>query len=115
MRRIIERDGVVGLVPYNRFLKSDWSRPTSHRDEVTLDTYIAHIDHICQLAGNSLHAGFGTDFDGGFGLQSIPAEMNTVEDLQMIAPKLSSHGYSEQDISNIFGQNWIKRLKSNLP
>src|SRR5690349_5786390 len=69
---LIERDGVIGLLPFNSFLKAGWVRKNgSRREEVPLDTLIAHIDHVCQIAGDSLHAGIGSDFDGGFGLQSI--------------------------------------------
>ncbi len=67
---------VIGLVPFNAFLKVGWVRKNgSRREEVSLDALIAHIDHICQIAGDSLHAGIGSDFDGGFGLQSIPSEL----------------------------------------
>ncbi len=114
LRGIIDRDGVIGSVPFNTFLKTGWKRSTSSREEVTLETYLAHIDHVCQLAGDSQHAGFGSDFDGGFGLQSIPLELDTVADLQMLEPRLSAHGYSANDIKNIFGENWIARLRKHL-
>lgn len=113
---LIERGGVIGLVPFNTFLKVGWSRKTgSRREEVSLDAYIAHIDHICQLAGNANHAALGTDFDGGFGLQSIPMGINSIADLQIIASKLIERGYSESDAANILGGNWLKFLREHLP
>jgi membrane dipeptidase len=113
---LIERDGVIGVIPFNTFLKVGWLRKSgSRREEVPLDVLIAHIDHICQLAGNSLHAGIGSDFDGGFGLQSIPPEFDSVADLQMIASKLVERGYSEADVTNILGGNWLRFLRKNLP
>jgi membrane dipeptidase len=116
LRQIIERGGVVGNVPVNSFLKSGWSaKKGSQRDEVTLDTYVAHMDHVCQLAGNSLHAGIGSDFDGGFGLQSVPPEIDTVADLQNIVPLLERRGYSPADIENIMGGNWARVLRKGLP
>lgn len=112
---VIARDGVVGLVPYNIFLKVGWTRGGSRRDEVLLSDYINHIDYVCQLAGDSLHAGIGTDFDGGFGLQSTPMGLNSIADLQKLPALLSERGYTRQDVSNILGGNWLSRLKKELP
>lgn len=112
---LIERGGVQGLIPFNTFLKTGWSRKTGKREEVPLDAYISHIDHVCQIAGNSLHAAIGSDFDGGFGLQSIPAEMDTIADLQMVRGKLLERGYTEADAENILGGNWLRFLREHLP
>ena len=113
---LIERDGVIGLIPLNSFLKVGWLRKNgSRREEVPLNTLIAHIDHICQIAGNSLHAGIGSDFDGGFGLQSIPPELDSIADLQMISSKLMEGGYDESDVENILGGNWLRFLQRSLP
>jgi membrane dipeptidase len=116
LRRIIERGGVIGNVPVNSFLKSGWSRKKgSQRDEVTLDMFAAHLDHVCQLAGDSLHAGIGSDFDGGFGLQSVPPEIDSVADLQKLVPLLERRGYSSGDVANILGLNWARVLREGLP
>ena len=116
IRGLIEREGVIGLIPFNTFLKVGWKRDWgSRREEVPLDVLIAHIDHVCQLAGNSLHAGIGSDFDGGFGLQSIPAELDSIADLQLIASNLMARGYSEADAENVLGGNWLRFLRKHLP
>jgi membrane dipeptidase len=116
IRGLIEREGVIGVIPLNTFLKVGWLRKNgSRREEVPLDALIAHIDHICQLAGSSEHAAIGSDFDGGFGLQSIPPELDSVADLQLIAAKLMNRGYSETDAANVLGGNWLRFLRKNLP
>jgi membrane dipeptidase len=116
LRRIIERGGIVGNVPVNSFLKSGWSRKRgSRREEVSLDTYVAHMDHVCQLAGDALHSGIGSDFDGGFGLQSVPPEIDTIADMQKVAPLLARRGYSTSDVINIMGGNWLRLLQRSLP
>lgn len=112
---IIERDGVVGVVPYNGYLKVGWVQGKGRREDVSLEAVVDHIDHICQLAGDALHAGLGSDFDGGFGLQSVPPGMESVADLQKIGPLLLRRGYSEEDAANILGGNWITRLRRDLP
>jgi len=116
IRGLIEREGVIGVIPLNTFLKVGWLRKNgSRREEVPLDALIAHIDHICQLAGNSNHAAIGSDFDGGFGLQSIPPELDSIADLPLIAKKLMERGYSETDAANVLGGNWLRFLRRNLP
>lgn len=111
---LIERDGVVGIPPYNKFLRWDWS-PSQGRTGVSLELVVDHIDYICQLAGDAKHVGLGTDFDGGFGLQSTPEEIDSIADLQKLIPLLSKRGYTDSDTSAIMGTNWLTKLKESLP
>jgi membrane dipeptidase len=111
---LVERDGVVGIVAYNQFLYPGWS-PSDGREHGTLEHVIAHIDHICQIAGDAHHVGLGSDYDGGFGWQSVPSEIDTIADLQKLVPFLVERGYREADVVAIMSQNWIERLKTNLP
>jgi membrane dipeptidase len=114
IRLLVERQGVIGVVPVNPFLLPGWRRG-DQRELVTLSHVVAQIDHICQLSGDALHVGLGTDFDGGFGLQSTPAEIDTIADLQKLIPLLAEKGYTEDDIAAILGQNWISLLRRSLP
>ena len=111
---LIERDGVVGVVPCNEFLKSDWKKQDGRQD-ISLNHLVAHIDYICQMAGDARHVGLGTDFDGGFGLESVPAELDSIADLQKLSPLLKARGYSEADVAAILGENFINHLKNSLP
>src|SRR5215468_7450148 len=56
IRGLIEHGGVIGVVPVNTFLKSGWTRSSGRREDVPLDVAAAHVDHICQLAGDARHA-----------------------------------------------------------
>jgi membrane dipeptidase len=113
---LIEREGVIGVIPLNTFLKAGWLRKNgSRREEVPLDVLIAHMDHICQIAGDSLHTGIGSDFDGGFGLQSIPPELDSIADLQLVGSGLKARGYTDADVENVLGGNWLRFLRRNLP
>jgi len=76
---------------------------------------IAQIDYVCQMAGNTCHVALGTDFDGGFGVESVPFEIDTIADLPKLAPQLAKRGYNEEDIGRIFSDNWLRILKQNLP
>ncbi len=115
IRMLIEHDGVMGVIPFNFFLAPGWEyQGESSRKQVTLNTLADHIDHICQLAGNSLHAAIGTDFDGGFGYPSIPYEMNDIADLPKLADVLTKRGFSENDVENVFCRNWQRILERAL-
>jgi membrane dipeptidase len=110
---LLERDGRVGVVAYNAFLKPNWKKG-ERRDGITLQRMVAHIDYICQMAGDARHVGIGSDFDGGFGLQSVPEDLNTIADLHKLAPLLAEKGYSQEDIAAILGGNWLDQLEKSL-
>ncbi|MFZ5820686.1 MAG: dipeptidase [Chloroflexota bacterium] len=112
---LLERDGLIGVVPFNTFLKDNWLIGKSDRQEVGLEHLVDHVDHICQLAGDARHVGIGSDFDGGFGVQSTPRQVDTIADLQKLVPLLLSRGYSEEDAAAVLGGNWVRHLRRNLP
>lgn len=114
---LIERGAVIGVALDAWMLVPDWitgkSDPVSMN--VTLKNVIKNIDHICQTAGDSLHAGIGSDLDGAFGTEQSPTDINTISDLQKIPEMLYDRGYSEPDVQNIMSRNWIHFLEKNLP
>ncbi len=114
IRRLAERDGVIGVVPFNRFLRSGWKNHEP-REWVTLSHLAAHVDHICQVTGSVRHVGIGTDFDGGFGYPAVPLEMDTIADLPKLADLLIERGFSEQDLHALAYANWIRTLEQTLP
>jgi membrane dipeptidase len=114
IRRMVERGGVIGVMPYARFLRTDWDAldPAHH---VTLEDLANHVDAICQLAGNCDHVAIGTDFDGGFGWPCVPEEINSIEDMQKLAPVLQKRGYTTEQVAAIFHGNWERILYQALP
>ena len=111
---LLERGGMIGIVPANGFLRPDW-KEAGGRASVSLDYVVAQMDYVCQMAGNALHVGIGSDFDGGFGLPSVPMEVDSIADLRKINPILIQKGYTEAEISAIFGGNWLAHLENTLP
>ena len=114
LQTLIARDGVIGLPLYNPFINTiapdDDNPPTT-----TLDHFIHHIDHICQLAGSARHVAIGSDFDGGFGANDIPAELDTAEDWPKVTQALQARGYSAEDTAAICHGNWIRFFSETLP
>jgi membrane dipeptidase len=111
---IAERQGVIGSVPYNRFLVGGWSE-SDGRQVVPLARVADHIDYVCQLVGSADHAGLGSDFDGGFGLSMTPTGLDTVADLRLIGGVLAARGYRPTEVDAVLGGNWLHLLARALP
>ncbi len=110
--RLAERDGVMGVVIYNRFLSSTWT-PGDKRLPKTIVLDV--IDAICQLTGSARHVGIGTDFDGGFGEKEAPEGFDTVMDLWSLSSDLIQRGYQPDDVDAILYVNMLRQLKQCLP
>jgi membrane dipeptidase len=113
IRKLAERDGVMGINFANYFLKKGWTRQDG-KQAITMDWLLDVIDHVCQVTGSVRHVGIGTDFDGGFGSESIPAPFDTMDDLWKLKDSLAERGFSEADISAILSGNMIRKLREGL-
>jgi membrane dipeptidase len=112
---IISRNGVIGTALYNAFLDPGWVEGGKKKSGVRLATVIKHMNNVCNLAGDKFHTGIGSDFDGGFGLEAIPAEFDTVADLHKLGPALRDSGFSDNESADVLGGNWIRLLRRALP
>ncbi|NGM64952.1 dipeptidase [Sphingobacterium sp. SGR-19] len=116
IKQLIERDAVIGGmldcwamdIRFIDTISDPWQL------DIRLEMLIDHWDHICQIAGNSLHIGIGSDLDGIFGTEQSPWDMDSIADLQKYTYLLSKRGYTEQDIDNIFHGNWLRFLRNAL-
>lgn len=115
IRRIVERDGVIGAVMDAWMLEPGWVRGETTNERVTLDNVVAQIDHVCQVAGTSRHAAIGTDLDGGYGTEQTPHDLDTIADVQNIPDLLRQRGYGEDDVAAIMHGNWLRLLEQTLP
>ncbi|MCC6282784.1 MAG: membrane dipeptidase [Saprospiraceae bacterium] len=116
LRELIRRDAVIGAAFDAWMIVPDWVRQVSTPKamDCNLDKVLRHVDHICQLAGNALHVGIGSDLDGAFGKEQCPYDLETIADLQKLGPMLAARGYSAQDIENVMHGNWLRFLRRAL-
>jgi membrane dipeptidase len=113
---LIEKGAVIGGALDAWMMVPNWVRQESTPEgmDCNLEKLIDHLDHICQLAGNALHVGIGTDLDGAFGKEQCPYDLETIADLQTIPTLLSKRGYAPADIENIMHRNWLRFLRKAL-
>lgn len=110
IKKLISRGAVIGSALDAWMLAPGWIRgkTTPKEANVSMSTYVDHIDRVCQLAGNSHHAAIGTDLDGGFGTEQTPYDLDTIADIQHVPKLLRERGYLDADIKNIMHGNWIR-------
>ena len=113
IRALIAKGAVIGGALDAWMMVPGWIRGKSTPEAMhcKLENVIDHMDHICQIAGNSLHIGIGTDLDGGYGREQSPYDLDTIADLQRMSGLLSGRGYSPEDIANILHGNWLRFLR----
>ena len=112
LKALIERKAVIGMAFDAWMMHPGWQRGVTqpYTAGVNLARIVEHVDHICQLAGNTEHVGIGSDLDGGFGREQCPYDMETIADLQSLVGTLAQRGYSPEDVEAIMHGNWIRRL-----
>jgi membrane dipeptidase len=114
LKALIQRGAVIGGALDAWMMVPGWVRgkSTPASMDCNLEKLIDHLDHICQLAGNTLHVGIGSDLDGAFGKEQCPYDLETIADLEKIPALLLHRGYASQDIKNIMHGNWLRLLRN---
>jgi membrane dipeptidase len=101
LRAIGESGGIVGINFHAGFLRADC--------EDDPDTPVAriaeHAAHVAEVAGVGA-VGLGSDFDGA----TMPRELGDVSGLPRVLDALRAAGFSEDDVSAIAWDNWIRVL-----
>lgn len=115
IRIIIQRGGVLGVPCDAWMLYPNWERGETNRSVIGIEVLADHIDHVCQLAGNSQHISIGSDLDGGFGSEQTPTGLDSIADLQKLVGILTTRGYSTDDVDALMGENWLRFFGEHLP
>jgi membrane dipeptidase len=117
LKELINRGAVIGGALDAWMLVPGWvrGRSTPKAMNCNLEALLNHLDHICQLAGNALHIGIGSDLDGAFGREQCPYDLETIADLQRLPELLTKRGYAPSDIENVMHGNWLRFLRNAWP
>jgi len=116
IKALAEKGGVMGVnyVPF--FLTDiDFSKVRGGDEKemekvesVTVETVVDHIDHIVEVVGDVDHIGLGSDFDG---VPMIAKGLEDVSKLPNLTKALVARGYSDTEIQQILGGNFLGIIK----
>ena len=112
IKLLIERGAVIGAALDAWMLVPGWVLFKSTPGNLSLSAVADHIDHVCQLAGNTRHAAIGSDTGG---TNHMPSDLKTTADLHKIAADLEKRGYDNADLDAIFHGNWLEFFRRWLP
>jgi membrane dipeptidase len=101
LRALAKHKGIVGVNFYPLFLKSTGT--------VTREDVVRHICHIADVAGTEA-VGLGSDFDG---ITETPVGLEKVDDFHALLNDLVKSGFSNRELEQIAGKNFM-RLLSNV-
>ncbi len=102
---VVRRGGVIGLNLCSRFL-----RPAEAPRRATLDEALAHVEHVCAIAGPHRAAGLGSDMDGGFSRLELPEGIDAPRDLDRLGEGLRRRGWGDEAIHAFAWGNWARVL-----
>jgi membrane dipeptidase len=117
IRALLERDAVIGAAMDGWMIIPGWvqGETTSESCGLRLEKLVEHVDHVCQIAGNTRHTGLGSDLDGGFGGEQTPRDLETIADVGKLCDLLRARGWSAEDITNFAHGNFLRVLRGALP
>lgn len=98
LRRLAERDGIVGVNLYPPFLAPATERP------VTLNDGARHAAHIASVIGVE-RVSLGTDLDG---IDEFPSGFEGHQDLPAFALALEGVGFARDEVAGILGDNFLR-------
>lgn len=103
IREIAGRGGIIGINLFSTFL----NRNGKDRRATLIDV-IAHIERMCELVGDQRHVGLGSDMDGGFSRERLPAGIDSPRDLRALSEALRRRGWNDEQIEDFAWRNWAR-------
>ncbi|MBP5611670.1 MAG: membrane dipeptidase [Bacteroidales bacterium] len=98
LRLLAARGGMINICLYGGFLRRD--------GRATIRDAVRHINHVRNLIGVE-HVGIGSDFDGGGGIAGCMSS----QDYFRFYPLLLAEGYTEDEIVQVTGGNFLRLLQ----
>jgi len=103
-------EGRAGVRNLSDELRADYDRRMAELDEqwppANVQDFVDHIDHAVGLIGLD-HVGISSDFDGGGGIVG----WNDASETFNVTLELVRRGYSEEEITQLWGGNLLRVLR----
>lgn len=100
IQQIHKRNGVIGLMT--------WKEKLKEKSFVDINDFVDHICYIADLTGSVNNIAIGSSMDGGYGVESLPKGMGSIESLNLLQDKMIKRRFSEQDIEAVLYKNWLR-------
>ncbi len=100
IQQIHKRNGVIGLMT--------WKQKLKEKSVVDINDFVDHICYIADLTGSVNNIAIGSSMDGGYGVESLPKGMGSIESLNLLQDKMVKRRFSEQDIEAVLYKNWLR-------
>jgi microsomal dipeptidase-like Zn-dependent dipeptidase len=107
VRRIAERDGVIGLILAQHQLNDGIRDEETKTLPETVEVLRRHIDAIGRAAGSHAHVGIGSDFDGF--IKPTSGGLEDIADLRLLREPLARH--YPRDVDAILHANAMRVLR----
>lgn len=104
--QIHDRGGVIGIMTWDRKLKDN--------PPILIKDYVDHVEYIGNLTGCVDNIAIGSSMDGGYGVESLPKGMKSIESLDSIADEMCRRNFPEKDVRSVLYNNWYRVLLSAL-
>ena len=98
LRALAKAGGVAQITLYHGFLRKE--------SEADIYDALAHLAHAIEVMGID-HVGIGTDFDGDGGIRGLA----DASELINFTTHLLKKKYTLDDITKIWGGNWLRVMK----
>ena len=80
IQQIHKRNGVIGLMT--------WKQKLKEKSVVDINDFVDHICYIADLTGSVNNIAIGSSMDGGYGVESLPKGMGSIESLNLLQDKM---------------------------
>merc|ERR1711976_704172 len=110
LQMLKENQGLIMVNSYPGFVNEFEEITKSHSGSVTnrtMEDLVKHIIYIKEQIGSE-YIGVGCDFDG---IETVLNDFQDVSVYKVLFEKLAEHGFSDEEILGIKGQNFLRVMR----
>ncbi|MFZ4575446.1 MAG: dipeptidase [Phycisphaerales bacterium] len=104
IREIVRRGGVIGVNVFSPFLIRGGKRDR----RAAIAEWCDHVARVCEIAGDRVHVGLGSDMDGGFSALALPEGIDGPASMGHLLDGLRERGFSAAELTEFAWGNWAR-------